>query len=224
MFAPITPRPAVEERGSLGLLRDRLGRADNQEDGEKGEEERSEDLRTLAIDFDGQGDRYKNWREVTREVHAPEFGDWPLEGPRSTVHLCKHAERHGRSPTGFLEKWARSKKVEETDRVFYELKTLMDILETGGSYDQLNLGALACMEVCSRRAQTIFDAYEVNPSKPNFESARYFSGQGSISDAVSPELRSFVARRARDDAEVEKQRQKVRELRRPPAAGGKKGE
>ena len=43
-----------------------------------------------------------------------------------------------------------------------------------------------------------------------------------LDDGVSPELRAHAARRARDDAEVEKQRQKVRELRLAnPAPKGK---
>ena len=61
-------------------------------------------------------------------------------------------------------------------------------------------------------------------TKPNFESARFFSGFGPATDAVSPELRCFAARRARDEAEIEKQRQKVRELKgRPPSAAADKG-
>jgi len=81
------------------------------------------------------------------------------------------------------------------------------------------------MEVIGRRLQTIFDAYELNPAKPNFEAARYYSGMGVPTDAVAPQLRSFAANQARNDAEVEKQRQKVRELRgkAPPAKKGGDG-
>ena len=47
---------------------------------------------------------------------------------------------------------------------------------------------------------------------------------GAPLDGVSQELRAFVARKARDDAEIEKKRQKVRELRKPGDPKGGKGE
>eukprot|EP00973_Karenia_brevis_P028401 3915111-Karenia_brevis.AAC.1 len=62
----------------------------------------------------------------------------------------------------------------------------------------------------------MFDAYSLNPSKPNYEWAKYFAGKSDWSDAAVPELRSYVARRARDDMEVEESNQKVRELKAPP--------
>ena len=77
----------------------------------------------------------------------------------------------------------------------------------------MNLGSLVSMELCGLRLQTIIDAYETNPKQPSFDHAKYFSGMPSSSDAVSPSLRSFAAKKARDEAEIEKQRQKVRELR-----------
>lgn len=100
----------------------------------------------------------------------------------------------------------------------------MESLELGGTYDQLNLGARAWAEAAARRAQVIFDAYEANPSKPNFDGSKFLAGTTQVTDAICPELRSFAARRAKDEAEVEKQRQKARELRSrgPVAAADKK--
>ena len=62
----------------------------------------------------------------------------------------------------------------------------------------------------------------MNPQKPNYDSATLFAGTSRAADGVSPELKGFVARKARDEAEVEKARQKVRELR-TDHGGGKKG-
>ena len=122
-------------------------------------------------------------------------------------------ERTGRVPSGWLDKWAQSKSIAVTDRVYYELKTIIDALEYAGCYDQINLGSLVFAELLCLRVQAIVDAYENNPSKPSFENAKYFSGLKSLSDAVSPDLKSFAARKAKEETEVEKQRQKVRELR-----------
>ena len=212
------------ESGGLAGLRARLGRAVPDETKEPAAKEgESEELRTLTVDYDGQGDRWKDWRSVCREIFVSEFPDWPIEGPRTAVHLLKHCERHGKLPTGYLERWAKNKKVDETDRIYHEMKVLMESLELFGSYDQLNLGSLAGVERMCRRLQTIFDAYDVNPAKPNFESAKLFSGMGAEMDPVAPELRSHVAKKARDEAEIEKQRQKARELRKAPPPQKKGG-
>lgn len=182
-----------------------------------------EDARTLAVDYDGQGERHKPWKQFCKELGEVPFSDWPLEGPRTMLHLAKHMDKHGRTPTAFLERWCRAKRVEDSDRVQHELRTLVDCLELLGTYDQVNIANLAGAEVLARRLQTVFDAYELNPQRPNYEAARYFSGMGTATDAVAPELRSYVAKKARDEAELEKQRQKARELRAkaPPQGGGK---
>lgn len=214
--------PAVQTDDSADALRSRLlGEGAPAEDAAVPEVPTvGDDARTLAVDYDGQGERQKPWRLGCREMKEVPFEDWPLEGPRTVLHLAKHMERHGKTPSAFLERWARSKRVEDSDRVYHELPTLIDSLELLVTYDQVNIANLAGVEVMARRLQTVFDAYELNPRRSNFEAAKYFSGMGSATDAVAPELRSFVARKARDDAEVEKQRQKVRELRGKAPPGG----
>ena len=68
------------------------------------------------------------------------------------------------------------------------------------------------MEVLCRRIQAIVDAYS-HPSKPSWENARLFSGQGSLEDIVSPTFRSYAVRKNKDKLELLQARQKVRELR-----------
>eukprot|EP00973_Karenia_brevis_P067247 9351518-Karenia_brevis.AAC.1 len=131
----------------------------------------SNDVRTLAVDYDAHGERFKEWRMVCQEMWHQSFPDTPLEGPATVLHLCKHMQRHGPTPETWLDKWCGDRNILHTDRVYYELKALVQAIEFAGSYDQLNLASLVSMEILARRAQTIFDAYAVNPSKPNFESA-----------------------------------------------------
>ena len=104
----------------------------------------------------------------------------------------------------------------------HERRILVQALEYGGCHDQLNLVNLASMEYIGRRIQAVVDAHSINPQKPNYEVANLFTGQTRARDVVSPGLRSHVARRARDEAEVEKSRQKTRELRGGGKGGGKK--
>ena len=100
----------------------------------------------------------------------------------------------------------REKGLTHTDRVVHELRVLVEVLELAGSHDQVNLPMLASLEFLGRRIQAICDAHSVNPQKPNYDSANLFAGSGQASDAVAPEMRSYVARRARDEAEIEKSR------------------
>lgn len=213
--------------GPSGLRARLLGDAAEEEveGGRQGAVAAGDDARTLAVDYDGQGERQKSWKQCCREMSEAPFEDWPLEGPRTVLHLAKHMDKHGKSPSAFLERWCRAKRIEDSDRVQHELRTIVDCIELLGCYDQVNLANLAGVEVLARRLQTVFDAYELNPQRPNYEAARYFSGMGTATDAVAPELRSCVAKRARDEAEVEKQRQKARELRAkaPPGTAGKSG-
>ena len=184
---------------------------------------KNEDIRTLAVDFDRQGERYKEWRVVAAEVKHEETDPMPFEGPPTMTFLCKHMERHGRTPKGWVETFVREKGLTSQDRVVHELRCLAEIMELAGTFDQLNLANLASMEFLGRRIQAIVDAHTVNPQKPNYESSTLFTGVLRAADGIAPELRNYVARRARDEAEVEKQRQKVRELKSGKPDTPKKG-
>ena len=89
------------------------------------------------------------------------------------------------------------------DRVVHELRVLLDAIYFLACYDQLNAGALACAEVICRRISAIVDAYAVAGRPPNWAMAAYYTGQKSAADGVSPSLRHYVARLARDDREVQ---------------------
>lgn len=86
------------------------------------------------MDYDEQGERFKEWRKVVNEMREYSFGGWPLEGPPSTMHLAKHMLRNGGDPRLWLQVWSRHKGVVETDRVMFELRTLIEIFYLGGVY------------------------------------------------------------------------------------------
>ena len=82
-----------------------------------------------------------------------------------------------------------------------------------GSYDQLNIGGLACLEVISRRLQGIVDAHALSAQKPNWGLAKCYEGSGPGVDGVSEELKRYAARRARDDYELQAAQSRARDLR-----------
>ena len=204
-------------RGELGLtggegdLAARLA-AGGGDGGACGGSKADDDSRTLWVDWDDQGQRYKEWRLVVSESREASFGDSPIEGPSSCLHLMKHWLRHGGSPRLWLDIWCRSKGISNHERVYHELSLLLELFYVGGTYDQLNLPALCCFEVAARRIQSIVDAYAGDPSRPSWANARLYSGVGQAEDLVAPELRHYVARRAKEESDVESMRQRVRGL------------
>ena len=123
------------------------------------------------------------------------------------------------TPSGFVEIYLREKGIPTRDRASHELRHIAEVLEYMGCYDQLNLSALASVEMIARRFQSIIAAHKVDAQKPNYDDSKYYRGMGSALDAVNPELTAAVTRRLRDEAEIERQRQKAAEARKP--GGGK---
>ena len=154
----------------------------------------SKDSRSLTVFYDGPGER--DWELLCREISVAEFAD-------------------------YLERWAKNKNTEESDRTFHEMKIVMESLEALVSHDQLDRGSLAGVERMCRRLRTLFDAYDVNPALPNFESANLFSEMGAEMYPVGPVVRTHIAKVGRNEAEIERLKQKARELRKaPPPEGG----
>ncbi|CAE7458265.1 SLC34A1 [Symbiodinium microadriaticum] len=170
-----------------------------------------EQIRTLWVDFDEHGERFKRWRDVCKESYAPTLEDKPIDGPLTALHFIKHAERHGGDVRQWLQLWCRSKHIEVTDRVYHELKVLTDAIHYAGTHDQVNIPALISVELLCRRVQSIVEAY-TNPARPSWEHAKVFQGQGSPEDIVSPVFRTYAAKKNKEELELLQARQKVREL------------
>ena len=182
-------------------------------EGEKDSRETNPDARVLEVDYDSEGERFKEWRQVTLECRDFNFSDWPLDGPLTTQHFLKHTARNGGDPKRWLAEWMRAKQIQEGDRVSFEMKVLIECLYIGGTYDQLNLSGLASIEVIARRIQAIVDAYSSGPI-PDWHSAKVMTLYRSPEDAISPQLRSWAARKNKEELDLAQTRAKVREGRR----------
>ena len=203
-------------------LRRRLGRpvVPAEESMAKDDSAAIEDVRTLWVDVDSHGIRYKAWREVCHESHSERYSDSPVEGPSTMLNLSKFMERHGGNPRLWFEQFTRSKALTGADRVYHEVRVISECFYVAGTFDQVNLGGLVLLEVLARRLQAIIDAHSGPPGiKPSWEAARLFAGQEAPDDAVDPALRAYVARKAKDEAEVEHSRHRARQLRGGGGAG-----
>ena len=210
--AGVTAGPIEEESLAAHVGADPDAAKDNLED--------PGDARTLFIDHDSEGSRYKDWRQVAIESQYYSYSDWPLEGPATVHHLLRHTQKHGGDPRVWLQIWARQKQVGESDRVMHELRCLTDVLFYGGTFDQLNMPVLVSFEVVARRIASIVDAYQAGNSSPDWANAKIFSGHQGPEDLVMPSLKTWAARRGREEAEIFNARTKMRELRRGGAPAG----
>ncbi|CAK0823925.1 unnamed protein product, partial [Prorocentrum cordatum] len=179
-------------------------------------EERDADARTLWVDYDEQGERFKRWRDVVGESRQERYPNAKVDGPPGALHMCKHMERHGGDPRLWLDLFIRMKGLGQNDRVVHELRTIVEALYQGGVYDQLNMGGLMMVEVLTRRAAAVVDAY-ADPSKPSWTNARFFEGVSSVEDVSGPELRGYVHRRAKEQHEMEQAQNRGRTLRGAPS-------
>ena len=177
------------------------------------EDEAAVDARCLVVDFDNQGVRFKEWRTLVSEVKDYGYEDWPFEGPATVTHLLKHMYKYGGDPKQWLEAWCRQKSISDQDRVKHELRCLMDVLHFGGTYDQLNLPILASFETVARRVQCIVDAYSAGGSSPDWGNAKLFTNYVGPDDVVMPQLRSWAARRGKEEVELYQARNRMKELK-----------
>lgn len=177
------------------------------------------DARTLAVDYDQHNLRHKEWRNVVHESKEFGYPDWLHEGPATVLHMLKHMQKFGGDPKQWLELWCRQKNIADQDRVKHELRCLMDVLYYGGVYDQVNMPVLASFESVARRVQCIVDAYSTSSSSPDWSNAKLFTGYTAPEDLVMPQLKSWAARRGKEEVELFQARNRMRELRRPVNAG-----
>lgn len=216
------PMETEDLRGRLGL-----GRVEEEEHGGAGASGNNgavaEDVRTLWIDYDSHGRRYKDWRKVVEESSEKTFHDSPVDGPSSSLHLMRHWERHRGNPRLWLEGWCRNRGIHHHDRVYHELSVLLEMYFVAGTFDQINVPSLVCFEVAARRVQSVVDAHSADGQKPSWGSAQLFSESGNPDALIAPELRQYVARRAREEAEIEATRQRSRTLSLAVDAGASGG-
>ena len=168
----------------------------------------------MEVDYDSQGERYKEWKLVSQECEEYSFKDWPFEGPLCTLHMVKQMQRTGGSPKQWLQAWARAKQIPEGDRIMFELRTLVEAMEFGGSYDQLNLSSFASFECLARRIAAIVDAFSAGSSNsPDWGAARIYTNYRGPEDVVMPQLKQWASKRGKEEIELHQARTKIREGR-----------
>ncbi|CAK0838221.1 unnamed protein product, partial [Prorocentrum cordatum] len=207
--APLAPPPAEEAgRPSPFDLREALADRPREEVGgtptprEETAGPAADDVRTTAVEWNEQGVRFKEWRRAVGESSSEALDGCELRGAGTALHLCHRFTQHGGDPKTWMSNFCREYGVSQRDRTWHELNCLVTIFWLAATFDALNLGGLACLEVAARRVAQISEAYRVVPGQPaTWEAGRFLTGTSGPFDVVSPELRNFANRAARDESE-----------------------
>ena len=89
------------------------------------------------------------------------------------------------------------------------MRTLVQALHLGGSYDHLNLPCLAAFETLSRRIAQIIEAYSADAKVPRWGNVHLYQGTSDPIAAIDPGLRTAVARKRKEELEVSSLANKV---------------
>ena len=168
-----------------------------------------EELRTLFVDFDEAGKRYKDWRVATRESATYRFGDFPHHGPPECLKFVRAVTEDYENIRRWFEAWCHEYHIGEADRLYHEMVNLVEVLHLGCTYDQLNMGALASFEMVTRRLMAIVEHINSGKESGNWSTARYLIQRRGPGDLMSRELHRHVAEESRTDREILDTRKKA---------------
>ena len=95
-------REKAEQRTAAKPLRDKSPEPTRLDDDERGE-----DARTLWVEWDDHGERYRSFRSAVMESKSYDWHHPRLDGGHTCLHTCKMMERFGTTPRGWLERFLR---------------------------------------------------------------------------------------------------------------------
>ena len=124
-----------------------------------------QDLRTLPLIFDQQGNRRQEFALTVARMSQDEMpgGGLLLDGPASTLGVLKSMAARGLTPVTDHEHWVRTHDLPRGDRSVYEMEVLTRALEAFAMNDQLNLPNSRGIELLMRRWQLIREARRISP-------------------------------------------------------------
>ena len=179
------------------------------------ESEDIDDLRTTAVMYDSQGERFRRFEEALPLMSEAAFSDWPLTGDRNVLYRLKVMVKKSQTPVTQHVKWVESSRINKGDRSRYEHECLAKILDAAVTYDQLNVANLLCMEKLVRRQMVLEAAYKES-EVGSYEGAEYIMGEdeqpadGSI---IRPSAQKYQAEKMKGKFAIQKERRKAAEER-----------
>ena len=135
------------------------------------------------------------------------FPDWWLAGPRITKLLVKEIVKSGGGSLHHHQRWKTQSRADDGDRSIHEHELLCMTLELSGCYDQLDLSALAGIELTVRSLQLIEES-EAAGGSVGFEGTKLFVKYRRSGTLVSSGLGRHLTSKLQEEVSIMKERRK----------------
>lgn len=113
------------------------------------------DARVMAIRRASDGRRSRAFRETVGDMMESTWENWPIQGPRTLLWCLRHIAEHDYSPLGHHSRFRQIASLQHYDAGVQVHEMAMRVLEHAVTYDQVQAGELACLEVVPRQAQLV---------------------------------------------------------------------
>ena len=137
--------------GDKGDKGDKGGGDDD--DLDKDDDEPEDDARVLSVQRDSGGARFRPFRDVVPVLTETAWANWPVSGPRTVVWCAKFIAEVDGHPRARHQRWLHETQLTAADVMVSEHETALRALEMAMTYDQLQVGEIASLELVMRRAQ-----------------------------------------------------------------------
>ena len=217
--------------GGLGALSAALGKdlGPAQED-ESAPAARDLDARVLPVRYDKNDSRFREFRDSVDMCAEHEFSDWPVPGPKTAEWCLRFMVNRAGTPLGWHALWRSNGRLQESEHLVQQHLSYCEVLEASATYDQLNIPALAGLELVCRQIQICEDklSHRFDDTTADAPSQDYFLMSGSTSKqqlCVCPTLMTYITGETAKRNAILKERRKAREERvlAHPKKGPKKG-
>lgn len=178
-----------------------------------------------------------------QSVSESEKPDFPVAGPRTVGWVTRFLGRRGTAPDDHHRWWRSTARLTGAGWAVAEHQQCCRYLALAGSYDQLDITNLACLEAVARRLQTIEFQYKKRVKDHergaggstaalagqvliSLDEMDLFEGGGHVSTTVccSPLLIEHVSHELEKEACIHKEARKAREQRSLPRSEPSSGE
>ena len=172
----------------------------------------SGDARTLAVERDLLGNRFRTWKSVAESLAQSDLGGaFGLDGHRTTLYYCHESSLSGCGPVLRHATWKHESKLQDEDRLNVLHEMLSEYLELLGCVDQLDLSNLAGVEAICRNLQHTEHEIQKRSDKAGAEVSDWLLGRtrrngGAI---VAPDLIRWVSDKAAKRANILKEERKL---------------
>ncbi|CAE8674030.1 unnamed protein product [Polarella glacialis] len=176
------------------------------------------DVRTLAVKYDSEGKRHREFREAVLLMSEDDFPDYPVRGPRTLLWCLRFILENGPTPNAWHGKWRSECKLQNTDPGVELHEVSLRVIHHWISYDHCNLGNLASAELLIRQVQMVEEKHKdkIGGGRPgDLSDERHLFGGSEmrVNLCISPALTAYVAAELQKESAILKERRKAREER-----------